>query len=66
VIKNLNLSELSIIENIGINPNKEKDLKSLFQYLTIDNQKYYCKYLNEINCENIIDCDISDSSEDEY
>lgn len=66
VIKNLNLSELSIIKNIGINPNKEKDLKSLFQYLTIDNQKYYCKYLNEINCENITDCDISDSSEDEY
>jgi hypothetical protein len=52
--------------SIGINPNKEKDLKSLFQYLTIDNQKYYYKYLNEINCENITDCDISDSSQDQY
>ncbi len=40
--------------------------KSLFQYLTIDNQKYYCKYLNEINCENITDCDIADSSQDQY
>jgi hypothetical protein len=30
VIKNLNLSKLSINKNKGINPNKEKDLRSLF------------------------------------
>jgi hypothetical protein len=53
MIKNLNLSKLSINKNIAINPNKEKDLRSLFQYLSNDNKKYYCKYLNEIKCESI-------------
>jgi hypothetical protein len=66
IIKNLNFSDLSLIENIGINCNKEKDLKSLLKYLTPDNQTYYCKYLDEIKCKNITNCDISDSSEDEF
>jgi hypothetical protein len=65
LVKNIDMNKILCIENTGLNPNKEKDLLSLFKYLTAENQNFYTSYIRNLKSNDISE-EVSDSSDDEF